>query len=89
MAEEANEEVEIERKKERAERKAALDKMLPRPYRPFGKKYVVRSVRQTIQSKLFWLYVLSSLDLPPVVARRKATSEILEDIYNVQMIHAT
>ena len=28
--------------KERAERKAALDKVLPRPYRPVGKKHVLR-----------------------------------------------
>ena len=44
MAEEANENEESERKKERAERKAALDKMLPRPYRPVGKKHIVRLV---------------------------------------------
>ena len=46
MAEEATENEESERRKERAERKAALDKMLPRPYRPVGKKHVVRSVRK-------------------------------------------
>ena len=44
MAEESNENAESERKKERAERKAALDKMLPRPYRPVGKKHIVRLV---------------------------------------------
>ena len=46
MAEEANENEESERRKERAGRKAALDKLLPRPYRPVGKKHVVRLVSQ-------------------------------------------
>ena len=46
MAKEENEKEEREKNKdywiERAERKAALDKMLPRPYRPVGKKHILR-----------------------------------------------
>ena len=46
MAQEEKEKEEREKNKEywteRAERKAALDKILPPPYRPVGKKHILR-----------------------------------------------
>ena len=42
MAKDENEKEENEKRKERAERRAALDKILPRPYRPVGRKHVLR-----------------------------------------------
>ena len=42
MAKDENEKEENEKREERAERRAALDKILPRPYRPVGRKHVLR-----------------------------------------------
>ena len=46
MAKEDHEKEELERSREywleKAERKAALDKMLPRPYRPVGIRHTLR-----------------------------------------------